>query len=103
MSSSPVGLGGLTVESAQIPRYGQFNRPAWAAQLLIATRNPGYDSTTVAYQQFTHQNLRKSEYPAMSLTVFLQRSPGVFLASFPILLANLLVNSRRAPTALSNP
>ncbi|RRT36263.1 hypothetical protein B296_00027204 [Ensete ventricosum] len=38
-----------------------------------------------------------SESPAASLMVFLWRSPVVFLVSFPIPLANILVNSRQAP------
>ncbi|RZS28712.1 hypothetical protein BHM03_00062351 [Ensete ventricosum] len=40
-----------------------------------------------------------SKSPAISLTVFLQRSSDVFLASFPIPSANHLANSLRAPTA----
>ncbi|RRT67734.1 hypothetical protein B296_00016137 [Ensete ventricosum] len=60
MGGSLAGLGGLTVESAQIPRYGRFSRPTWVAQPLTAARNPGYGDTTVAYLWFTYRNLRKS-------------------------------------------
>ncbi|RRT35373.1 hypothetical protein B296_00046560 [Ensete ventricosum] len=60
MGGSPASLSGSTIESAQIPRYRQFSRPAWAAQPLTVTRNPRYGSTTVTYQRFTRRNLRKS-------------------------------------------
>ncbi|RZS02773.1 hypothetical protein BHM03_00032850 [Ensete ventricosum] len=49
MGGSLVGLGGLTIESAQIPRYGRFSRPTWMAQPLTVARNLGYGDTTVAY------------------------------------------------------
>ncbi|RWV76987.1 hypothetical protein BHE74_00029341 [Ensete ventricosum] len=120
MGGSPAGLDKSTTEIAQIPRYKRFSHPAWAVKPLIAIRNTGYggtiksDSLLTYYLKITIKLTTKLndltpafrqplESPAMSLTVFLQRSPSVFLVSFPISSANLLANSERAPTASSNP
>ncbi|RZR81425.1 hypothetical protein BHM03_00007642 [Ensete ventricosum] len=88
MGDSTVGLGGSIVESAQILRYRRFNYLAWVAQLRTTTRNPRIFS-----------GKSHDLPPAISL----QRSPGVFLASFSIPSTNLLADSQRAPTASSNP
>ncbi|RRT31665.1 hypothetical protein B296_00055210 [Ensete ventricosum] len=85
MGSSPIGLGRSTTKSAQIPGYR-----------LQSNMTTKLNDLTPSFWQ-----LLKS--PAVSLTVFLRRSPDVFLASFPIPSVNLLVNSQRAPTTSSNP
>ncbi|RWW71671.1 hypothetical protein BHE74_00020570 [Ensete ventricosum] len=39
MGGSPIGLGGSTVESTQIPKYGRFNCLAWMASFSIPSAN----------------------------------------------------------------
>ncbi|RWW30956.1 hypothetical protein BHE74_00052329 [Ensete ventricosum] len=54
------------------------------------------------YHNLTLTFRQPSKSPVVSLTVFLRQSLGVFLTSFLIPSANLLANSRRAPSASSD-
>ncbi|RWV78429.1 hypothetical protein GW17_00060610 [Ensete ventricosum] len=63
----PTGLGGSTIESAQIPGYGQFSYPAWVVQPLTATRNfatPSYSPPSL------YTRVAKSDWRSFAVEIY---------------------------------